>query len=98
MREQHMLVNGPLLPDGRAVFVIVPCFKEGEVLRRTVANPFDWRSAWKTGDLEARPAIQIIHNISPEKPPPLFVQSSLTESPFLNWKDGPADLTFSTSW
>ena len=39
MCEQHnLLEGGPVVPHGRAVFVIVPCFNEGEVQRRTVED------------------------------------------------------------
>lgn len=54
------------------------------------ATPTSWRAARYGGSEEAGPAIAAIRAISPAQPPPLFFQSSLPESNFLDWRKGPS--------
>ena len=54
----------------------------------TTANPLEWPNLWITGGQEARPAIDIVRQLSPAQPP-LFFQSGLIESNFLDWRKGP---------
>ncbi|MBY0506082.1 MAG: hypothetical protein K2X03_19355 [Bryobacteraceae bacterium] len=55
----------------------------------TTANPLEYRQLWLNGFDDARPILEMVRQVNPAEPPPLFFQSGLIESNFLDWRKGP---------